>query len=148
MSQVQHRHLPPFLPHSSSQCPHTLTILTLYPAVQVRHLSPVDPFPCRQPLDVLVFIPSSASILFIICPMQMCVRLHSLLYKFCPHRLLAFPSILKIFCQAHSLDNNPAESRSSSRVQNALGAQSAAMSCQPIKKTKHTKCSCITALFN
>lgn len=52
--------------------------------------------------------------------------------------LLASISKLKIFCQAHSFDHNSAESRSSLRVQSALGAQSAATACQPIKK-KHTQ---------
>ena len=44
--------------------------------------------------------------------------------------------VLKIFCQAHSFDNNSDESRSSLRVQTALGARSAAKACQPIKTHK------------
>ena len=52
--------------------------------------------------------------------------------------LLVSLSTLKIFCQAHSFDDNLVESRSSLRVQTARGAQRAAKALPAYKKNTQT----------
>ncbi len=137
---------------------HTLlqSWLTWYLAAWVRHLPRQSCSPLTMCLDTVkpetvqllltdvrlhfVFLCGAQVRMYVCVCVCVCVCVWR---EDCPYRLslllyplLASHCILKIFCQAHSFVNNSARSRSSFRVQTALGAHSAANECQQTKNTQ------------
>ncbi len=148
LSVSTHIHIPSILTHLIPGClGETFAPAELFPFNNVPGHCQVRDHPaavnwCLAPLCLSLWCPSkSVRVCVCVCVWEyvsVCYQgglsLPTLPLALYP--LLASLGILKIFCQAHSFVNNSAESRSSFRVQTALGAQSAANECQPTKNTQ------------